>query len=97
MLALTRQEATRRQLRILLQELFRSTDTVKLGFGLEGDLSAIARALGTEGGGCVARVNMYIDVKQLHAYLRHAGTPVPSASGAGLTGALPMRSAHYSL
>jgi hypothetical protein len=88
-LTLTRAPATRRALRQMLQQLFRAKRTLKVGFGLEGDLGAIAAALGHEGGGCVARVASYIDVRQLHTHLRHTGAPVTSASGIGLSGAHP--------
>ena len=85
--ALTRAPETRSLLRTMLQHLFRNPDTVKLGFGLSGDLLAIKLALGPEGGGCIARVHSHIDLRALHSHLRHAGAPLASA-GPGLAGVL---------
>ena len=87
MLALTADAETKASLRRRLQQLFRSESTILLGFGLEGDLRAIAGALGNEGGGCVSRVRGYVDVQQLHSHLRHSGAPVAAAAGTGLAGA----------
>jgi hypothetical protein len=73
-------------LRRLLQALFRATDIVKLGYGVESDLRAIAAAIGGEGAGCIARVNLVVDLGILHKHLWLSGANVPRADGTGLAG-----------
>jgi hypothetical protein len=83
--------------RPLLQALFRDSDLVKVGFGLEGDLKAIAAALGNEGGGCIAAVRSHVDVAGLHRHLLHSGYSVPRTSGPSLSGAACCNSLHGTL
>ena len=71
-----------------LQALLRSQSTVKVGYGVEGDLRAVANALGTEGGGCIARAEPIVDIGVLHKHLMLNGAPAPRADGTGLSGAL---------
>lgn len=74
-------------LKQLLQALMRRWATVKIGFGVVTDLLAVASALGSEGGGCVARVNSLVDVRLLYRGLQSLGAPVPPTTGNGLSGA----------
>lgn len=74
-------------LKQLLQGLMRRWATLKIGFGVVADLLAVAAALGSEGGGCVARVNSLVDVRLLHRGLQSLGAPVPATTGNGLSGA----------
>lgn len=69
-----------------LQALLRSQSTVKVGYGIEGDLRAIANALGTEGGGCIARAGPIVDMGVLHKHLTLNGAAAPRADGTGLSG-----------
>lgn len=46
----------------LLQSLFRARGALKVGYGLAGDLAAVAQRLGGGGGACVAVVSPALDV-----------------------------------
>ena len=63
------------KVRIMLQTLFRAGTILKVGYGLGGDLAAIARRLGSDGGACVAIVSPAIDVGVVHRLLYRRRVP----------------------
>lgn len=75
------------RVRKLLQLVFRRAGTVKVGFAMEGDLLAIATALGHEGGGCVAKVTPQVDISMVYKHLlRSRVQGLPSRTGNSLSG-----------
>ncbi len=71
----------------LLRRLFRQKGTLKAGYALRADLSALAHALGPSGPGAVAVLDPVVDVGVLHRRLLHQRCPGTKPSlGGGLSG-----------
>lgn len=79
--------ARRTPVRRLLQSVFRDPSVVVVGFGIEGDLRAIAAALGGEGAGCIAVMQAYVSIAAIHKHLLRRGKPVPGTAGSSLSSA----------
>jgi 3'-5' exonuclease len=69
-----------------MQTMFRRWETLKVGFGLEGDLKAVSAAIGMEGGGCIALLRSAVELRHLHRSLLRLGAPVPLTTGQSLSG-----------
>jgi hypothetical protein len=72
--------------RKLLQYIFRSPGVIKVGFGLEGDLLALASALGSEGGGCISLLRSALDIRLLYKKVLQLGANIPCVTSGSLSG-----------
>lgn len=71
-----------------LQQLFLDDTIIKLGYGMEGDLKAISKALSSSDVPACDRVASYIDVRHMHSHLREQGVRLRPLHGSGLSGAV---------